>query len=154
VRKRLGVGFPGEPSRVETLLGEMEVAEPPETLAAVVAEVRKIQKRFGATPFGEGVYRVVVPAEGVAEDRSAQPALEEFKQQLRAFAGTDFGVHSPRWLSRFGDATRLAERYRIGRVLLAGDAAHVHSPMGGQGLNLGIQDAFVLERPPAVGREP
>jgi len=55
VRRVLGVGFPGEPTRVETLLGEMEVAVPPETLAAVVAEVRKTQKRFGATPFGEGV---------------------------------------------------------------------------------------------------
>jgi rifampicin monooxygenase len=60
------------------------------------------------------------------------------------FAGTDFGAHSPRWLSRFGDATRLAERYRTGRVLLAGDAAHIHRPLGGQGLNLGIQDAFNL----------
>lgn len=144
VRKLLGVGFPGEPSRVETLLGEMQVAIPSEELAATVAEVRKTQLRFGAGPLGDGVYRVVVPAGGVAEDRAAPPTLDEFKRQLRATAGTDFGVHSPRWLSRFGDATRLAERYRVGRVLLAGDAAHIHPPVGGQGLNLGIQDAFNL----------
>lgn len=144
VRKLIGVGFPGEPSRAETLLGEMEVTMPPEELAAVVTEVRKTHKGFGLAPFGEGVFRVVVPAEGVAEDRSVPPTLEEVKRQLRAFAGTDFGVHSARWLSRFGDATRLAERYRAGRVLLAGDAAHIHPPVGGQGLNLGIQDAFNL----------
>ncbi|GAA3155518.1 rifampin monooxygenase [Nonomuraea roseoviolacea] len=144
VRKLLGVGFPGEPTRVETLLGEMEVTAPPETVAAVVAEIRATQKRFGLGPMGDGVYRVLVPAAGVAGDRSAPPAFEEFKQQLRAIAGTDFGVHSPRWLSRFGDATRQAERYRTGRVLLAGDAAHIHPPVGGQGLNLGIQDAFNL----------
>jgi 2-polyprenyl-6-methoxyphenol hydroxylase-like FAD-dependent oxidoreductase len=144
VRRLLGVGFPGEPTRVETLLGEMELTEDPATVAAVVAEVRQTQLRFGAGPLGDGVYRLVVPAAGVADDRRVPPSLEEFRQQLRVVAGTDFGAHSPRWLSRFGDATRQAERYRTGRVLLAGDAAHIHPPVGGQGLNLGIQDAFNL----------
>ncbi|MFD9547505.1 rifampin monooxygenase [Nocardia salmonicida] len=144
VRRLLGVAFPGEPSRVETLLGEMELTASPETITEVMAEVRKTQLRFGAMPLGGGVYRVVAPAEGVAEDRTAAPTFDEFTQQLVATAGTDFGVHSPRWLSRFGDGTRQAEHYRVGRVLLAGDAAHIHPPAGGQGLNLGVQDAFNL----------
>ncbi|WP_324604524.1 rifampin monooxygenase [Streptomyces sp. NRRL F-525] len=145
VRKLLGVGFPGEPVRIETLLGDVQVTERAATVAAITAEIRKTHLRFGADPIGgDGAYRIIVPAEGLAEDRATAPTFEEFKQRLRDFAGTDFGAHAPRWLSRVGDATRQAERYRVGRVLLAGDAAHIHPPAGGQGLNLGVQDAFNL----------
>ena len=143
VRRLLGVGFPGEPSRTETLMGELEVGVPQEEVAAKVTEIQETDKTFSLRPFGEGVYRVVVRAAGVG-DHAEPPTLEDFRRELRTVAGTDFGVHSPRWLSRFGDATRLADRYRVGRVLLAGDAAHIHPPAGGQGLNLGVQDAFNL----------
>ena len=93
VRKLLGVGFPGEPAKVEVLLGEMEVSVPAEEVTAAVTEIRKTHKLFGLGRVEGGGYRVLVPAKGLAGDRNVAPTLDDFKEQLRAYAGTDFGVH-------------------------------------------------------------
>ncbi|WP_353952040.1 FAD-dependent monooxygenase [Knoellia sp. S7-12] len=144
VRRLLNIAFPGESARRQWLLGEAELTTPLDEVMTVITRVHETHRGFGAGPVGDGVYRIVVPAAEVVDEGAPQPTLDDLRTQLTAYAGTDFGVHSPRWLSRFGDATRLAERYRVGRVLIAGDAAHVHPPQGGQGLNLGMQDAFNL----------
>ncbi|NAS26314.1 monooxygenase [Herbidospora sp. NEAU-GS84] len=143
VRRLLGVAFPGEPSRNDTLMAEVETGTPPEEIAAVMARLGDHHQRLWLRPAGPGLYTVVVPAADVT-DRTQPPTIDDVRERLHALTGTDFGVHSPRWLSRFGDATRLADYYRLGRVLLAGDAAHIHPPIGGQGLNLGVQDAVNL----------
>jgi 2-polyprenyl-6-methoxyphenol hydroxylase-like FAD-dependent oxidoreductase len=75
---------------------------------------------------------------------TTEPTLRDLSEALIAVCGTDYGIHSPTWVSRFTDMTRQAASYRKGRVLLAGDAAHVHAPDGGQGLNIGVQDAVNL----------
>ncbi|MGK5643302.1 FAD-dependent monooxygenase, partial [Streptomyces sp. URMC 126] len=90
--------------------------------------------------FEPGWYRVITCEYDRVPDRDEPATFSWLRSSLRKIAGTDFGMHSPRWVSRFGDAARQAERYRAGRVLLAGDAAHIHFPAGGQGLNTGVQD--------------
>jgi hypothetical protein len=89
-----------------------------------------------------GVVGVTLTEEHVGA--TAEPSLDDLRERLIAVYGTDFGVHSPTWISRFTDAARQASAYRKGRVLLAGDAAHIHYPIGGQGLNIGVQDAVNL----------
>jgi len=140
VRKLLGVEFPGEASEQDMLLADVAVTEQPPLGFSGVGYASLIV----CFPLGEGRYRITVATEDGAQDRRTPPTFDQFLARLREVAGTDFGAHSPRGLSRFGDATRLAEQYRVGRVLLAGDAAHIHVPAAGQGLNLGLQDAFNL----------
>lgn len=97
-------------------------------------------------PLGDGVhYRIVVnEAEDRGRTRQDAVTLEELRQATARILGSDFGAHSPLWLSRFDNETRLAKAYRRGNIFLAGDAAHIHLPAGGQGMNVGIQDAMNL----------
>lgn len=98
-----------------------------------------------AVPLGPDFYRfAIIDPQRFHIDRSVPVTLAEMQQSLQRIAGTDFGIHDPQWLTRFGDRHAQAEAYHKGRVFLAGDAAHIHAPAGGQGLNVGLQDAMNL----------
>jgi 2-polyprenyl-6-methoxyphenol hydroxylase-like FAD-dependent oxidoreductase len=146
VRRQAGIGFPGTPPTQLHWLGEV-------TLAA--ADLGRLPQRiertatglFSATPLGEGVVRVVVsewsqPPEHV--DRDVPPTIEELRAAVRRVLEVDLEMRQPRWLSRFTDAARQADRYRAGRVLVAGDAAHIQLPAGGPGMTNALQDVVNL----------
>jgi 2-polyprenyl-6-methoxyphenol hydroxylase-like FAD-dependent oxidoreductase len=149
VRKTSGIEFPGWDATRSNLIAEVEMTEEPEL------GIR--QDAFGTHGIGRLNYEIL-NGEVVYGDRGpvrvtvterqlgpgSEPTLHDLSDALIAVYGTDFGVHSPTWISRFTDMTRQAAAYRAGRVLLAGDSAHVHYPAGGQGLSIGVQDAVNL----------
>ena len=138
IRKAAGIAFPGWDATRSNLIAEVEVSE--ETPKGVRVDETGIH---GLHVMQDGrTVRVVVTERQLGP--ATEPTLADLSQALTAVFGTDFGVHSPTWISRFTDATRQAAEYRCGRVLLAGDAAHIHAPSGGQGIGLGIQDAVNL----------
>jgi 2-polyprenyl-6-methoxyphenol hydroxylase-like FAD-dependent oxidoreductase len=148
VRKEAGIEFPGWDPTTSSLLAEVEMTEEPDL------GVRRTHS--GTHALGKVEYEIkdgaVVYQPGgtvgvmLTESRvgTSEPTLRDLSEGLIAVYGTDYGIHSPTWITRFTDTTRQAAAYRAGRVLLAGDAAHVHSPVGGQGLNIGVQDAVNL----------
>jgi 3-(3-hydroxy-phenyl)propionate hydroxylase len=133
IRKAADIEFAGWDATTSWLIAEVEMGEEPEF---------GLRGGGGIGPAdGE---RVGVTLTEPTLEHISEPTLQDVREALIAVDGTDYGVHSPAWISRFTDMTRQAASYRKGRVLLAGDAAHVHSPQGGQGLNIGVQDAVNL----------
>ena len=138
IRRAAGVGFPGWEATISTLIAEVEMAEEPDY------GIRHSEVGISGLNRMEdgGPVRVVVAERELGT--GGDPSLDELREALVAVYGTDYGLHSPTWISRFTDATRQADAYRRGRVLLAGDSAHVNYPAGGQGLQNGMQDAVNL----------
>ena len=149
IRSAAGIEFPGwDPTR-SNLIAEVEVTEEPELgIRHDALGVHGIGRLEYEIRDGEVVYmdggpvRITLTEQQIGP--SSEPTLSDLSEALIAVYGTDFGIHDPTWISRFTDMTRQAAAYRAGRVLLAGDSAHVHYPAGGQGLSLGVQDAVNL----------
>jgi 2-polyprenyl-6-methoxyphenol hydroxylase-like FAD-dependent oxidoreductase len=136
VRKAAGIEFPGSDPTTSFLIAEVELAEEPQWGIHHDAIGRHAFRKLE-----DGLVGVLVTEEHLP---TSDATLRDLSEALIAVWGTDYGVHSPTWISRFTDMARQAAAYRERRVLVAGDAAHVHNPVGGQGLNLGVQDALNL----------
>lgn len=141
VRKKAGIDFPGHDASTTYMIAEIETAsEPTWGIRPGDKGTSGIGKLDGKLDNGKRARVVICESEVMY----GEPTLDELRAAMTATFGSDYGVHSPTWLSRFSDAARQAASYRERRVLLAGDAAHIHSPVGGQGLNLGVHDAVNL----------
>jgi 2-polyprenyl-6-methoxyphenol hydroxylase-like FAD-dependent oxidoreductase len=141
VRTALGLPFPGRSVLRSVVLADVRLSQPPPDILAVNAS----DAGFAfLAPFGDGWYRAIAWNRHHQLPDSEPADLDEIRQITRQALGSDFGMHDPRWMSRFHNDERQVPSYRSGRVFLAGDAAHVHSPAGGQGMNTGLQDAANL----------